>query len=185
MRVEAWPEAAKSFQAGDRHRSRSIEDAYYGLGLANMRMKKYGDAIGAYVKCRDLYREHGGQAVHQPAGCATYRHDRLTEIDEIDPTVPDRPSDGDVAGPPASAARAAARNSGIHLARQQHDVENSVPAFVYLALGSAYFRTEQLADAEREYKAAIAVEPKARREPSTTSPSCICKPVATRRPTRR
>ena len=39
-------------------------------------------------------------------------------------------------------------------------VENSVPAFVYLALGSAYFRTEQFPDAEREYRAAIAVEPK-------------------------
>ena len=30
----------------------------------------------------------------------------------------------------------------------------------HLALGSAYFRTEQFPDAEREYKAAIAVEPK-------------------------
>ena len=39
-------------------------------------------------------------------------------------------------------------------------VANSVPAFVYLALGSAYFRTEQFPDAEREYRAAIAVEPK-------------------------
>ena len=29
-----------------------------------------------------------------------------------------------------------------------------------MALGSAYFRTEQFPDAEREYRAAIAVEPK-------------------------
>ena len=29
-----------------------------------------------------------------------------------------------------------------------------------LDLGSAYFRTEQWADAEREYKAALAVQPK-------------------------
>ncbi len=39
-------------------------------------------------------------------------------------------------------------------------IENSVPAFVYVALGSAYFRTEQWADAEREFKAAIAVDPR-------------------------
>jgi Tfp pilus assembly protein PilF len=39
-------------------------------------------------------------------------------------------------------------------------VGNSVPAFVYVGLGSAYFRTEHWSDAEREYKAAIAVDPK-------------------------
>jgi Flp pilus assembly protein TadD len=37
---------------------------------------------------------------------------------------------------------------------------NSVPAFVSLALGSAYFRSGKLVDAEREYKAAIAADPK-------------------------
>lgn len=37
----------------------------------------------------------------------------------------------------------------------------SVPPFVSLALGSAYFRAERLADAEREYKIAIEADPKA------------------------
>jgi len=35
-----------------------------------------------------------------------------------------------------------------------------VPAFVSLALGSAYFRLDRLADAEREFRAAVAVDPK-------------------------
>ena len=35
-----------------------------------------------------------------------------------------------------------------------------MPAFVSLALGSAYFRLDRLADAEREFRAAVAVEPK-------------------------
>jgi Flp pilus assembly protein TadD len=34
-------------------------------------------------------------------------------------------------------------------------IQNSVPAFVSLALGSAYFRAGMLEDAEREYKTAI------------------------------
>ena len=39
-------------------------------------------------------------------------------------------------------------------------IENSVPAFVSLALGSAYFRAGKFADAEREFKAAITADPK-------------------------
>jgi Tfp pilus assembly protein PilF len=34
-----------------------------------------------------------------------------------------------------------------------------VPAWISLALGSAYFRAGKLADAEQEYKAAIAADP--------------------------
>ena len=39
-------------------------------------------------------------------------------------------------------------------------LESTVPPWVSLALGSAYFRAEQFADAEREYKAAIAADSK-------------------------
>ena len=35
-----------------------------------------------------------------------------------------------------------------------------VPSFVSLELGSAYFRLDRLADAEREFRAAIAADPK-------------------------
>src|SRR4029453_11080848 len=37
---------------------------------------------------------------------------------------------------------------------------NTVPAFVYVGLGSAFFRLEQWPDAEREYQATIAADPK-------------------------
>ena len=39
-------------------------------------------------------------------------------------------------------------------------MEMSVPSFVSMALGSAFFRLGRLADAEREYKATVAVDPK-------------------------
>jgi Flp pilus assembly protein TadD len=40
-------------------------------------------------------------------------------------------------------------------------LSSPVAPFVSLALGSAYFRSERFADAEREYKAAAAADPKA------------------------
>jgi Flp pilus assembly protein TadD len=35
-----------------------------------------------------------------------------------------------------------------------------VPSFISLELGSAYFRLDRLADAEREFRAAVASDPK-------------------------
>ena len=39
-------------------------------------------------------------------------------------------------------------------------IESGVPAWVSLALGSAYFRATRLSDAEREYKATLAADSK-------------------------
>jgi Tfp pilus assembly protein PilF len=41
------------------------------------------------------------------------------------------------------------------------DIASEVPGFVSLALGSAYFRAERFADAERAYKTALDADPKA------------------------
>src|SRR5207248_7586032 len=41
------------------------------------------------------------------------------------------------------------------------NIDASAPAFVLVALGSAYFRAERFDDAEREYKAAIDADPRA------------------------
>jgi Tfp pilus assembly protein PilF len=159
MRVEAWPNAEKEFQTAI-DIDPQYEDAYYGLGLASMRMKKYGAAIGAYVKCRDLYQSMAGKQFASRQDAQRYRQNRLTEIDEIIRQYQ--------TGPQSASTQDRLRQ----LQQQRKEIEdyiargstmtvaNSVPAFVYLALGSAYFRTEQFPDAEREYRAAIAVEPR-------------------------
>ena len=51
----------------------------------------------------------------------------------------------------------------LQLAKDRTDsnvtMDATVPYFVPMALGAAYFRSGQVADAEREYKAAIASNP--------------------------
>jgi tetratricopeptide (TPR) repeat protein len=72
MREEAWADAAKAFQQAidtDRHH----EGAYYGLGLASMRLKNYPDAIAAYRRCRDLYRELAGKQFSNQQDAQRYR----------------------------------------------------------------------------------------------------------------
>jgi tetratricopeptide (TPR) repeat protein len=160
MRVEAWPEAAKAFQAAIGIDAQ-YEDAYYGLGLANMRMKKYGAAIAAYIRCRDLYRSMAGKQFSSRQEAQRYRQNRLTEIDEIIRQYQTGPQSASTQDR-LRQLQQQRREIEDYIARGSSNmtVENSVPAFVHLALGSAYFRTEQFPDAEREYKAAIAVEPK-------------------------
>ena len=159
MRTESWAEAAKAFQQAI-DLDREFEDAYYGLGLANMRMKNYGEAIQAYVKCRDLYQAMAGKQFSTRQDAQRYRQDRLTEIDEVMRSLQSGPQSQttqerirQLQEQKRSIQEYAQRSAGL-------TVGQSVPAFVYLALGSAYFRTQQLPEAEREYKAAIAVDPK-------------------------
>ena len=160
MRVEDWPDAAKSFQQAI-ETDREFEDAYYGLGLAQMRMKKYGEAIAAYVKCRDLYRAQAGKKFTNSQDAQRYRQDRLTEIDEQIRLTQTGPQSLTIAGPRSSASGSTTPDSGLHLARAATSASiTRSPRSCHVALGSAYFRTEQFADAEREYKAAIAADPR-------------------------
>jgi superkiller protein 3 len=159
MRAESWPEAAGAFQQAI-DIDHEFEDAYHGLGLANMRMKKYAQAIQAYVKCRDLYRAQAGKQFSNRQEAQRYRQDRLVEIDEML-----RQSQS---GPQTQGTNERVRQLQEQRRQVQESasrgnnatVQDSVPAFVYVDLGTAYFRTEQWADAEREFKAAIAVDPR-------------------------
>jgi len=159
MRTEAWAEAAKSFERAIEI-DKNFEDAYYGLGLANVRMRKYGEAIAAYLTCRDLYRAQTGKRFASQQEAQRYRQDRITEIDEL------------IRQYSQGAQTAATQDRLRQLQQQRRDIQDrvtrgnnmsvdeAVPSYVYLGLGSAYFRTEQWAEAEREYKAAIVADPK-------------------------
>ena len=113
------------------------------------------------MKCRDLYRAQAGKQFTNRQDAQRYRQDRLTEIDEVDPAVLNRARRHLTTQDRLRQLRSAARQIQDYISRGNNvTVDNSVPAFVYVALGSAYFRTGQMADAEREYKAAIAADPK-------------------------
>jgi Flp pilus assembly protein TadD len=125
-----------------------------------MALKKYVEAVAAYTKSRDLYRSQAGRQFSNQQEAQRYRRDRITEIDEqirMAQTGPQTMQSQDQLRQLQNTRRdmmnSIERGTNMTL-------ETSVPAFVSLALGSAYFRTEKLADAEREYKAAIAADPK-------------------------
>ena len=159
MRAEAWPEAAKSFQQA-LEVDNQFELAYYGLGQVFMAQKRFADATSAYVRCRDLYRAQAGRQFTNAQEAQRYRQDRITEIDELIRQVQSGPQN----------AQSQERLRQLNERRRQVQenfqrgstitIENTIPGFVSLALGSAYFRSNKLTDAEREYKAALLADGK-------------------------
>jgi tetratricopeptide (TPR) repeat protein len=112
------------------------------------------------VKCRDLYRAQAGKQFTNKQEAQRYRRDRITEIDESIRQLQ--------SGPQSMTNQDRLRQLQEQRRQIQESIQrgndisvsNMVPAFVYVGLGSAFFRLEQWSDAEREYRAAIAADPK-------------------------
>ena len=159
MRAEAWEKAVKSFQNAIAI-DPTFETPYYGLGRAYMALKKFDFAIVAYEKCRDLYRAQAGRQFTNAQEAQRFRQDRLTEIDEqirMTQSGPMTPARQDLLRQLQNVRRDIQEN----LQRGNNmTIESGVPAWVSLALGSAYFRASRLLDAEHEYKATIAADNK-------------------------
>ncbi len=160
MTAEKFEGAARSFQQAI-DIDRNFEDAYYGLGRANMGLKKFVSAIDALSACRDIYLSRAGKQFANQQDAQRARNDRLTEIDE---------QIRQVQGMPPSLQQ---QDLLRQLNNQRRDIQNAVtrgsslnidatvPPWVSLSLGSAFFRSGRMADAEREYKATVATDPRA------------------------
>lgn len=156
---EAWAEAAREFKAAVEINPQ-FKLAYYGLGRANMGQKQFHDAIPAYEKCRELYLAQASRNFSSKGEADRIIADDVMQIDmaiqrlSSGPQSPQRQAQ--VAQLQMQKQRLENRTRGLDTL----SLTSAVPPFVSLALGSAYFRSERMADAEREYKAALAVDPK-------------------------
>jgi tetratricopeptide (TPR) repeat protein len=157
MKAEAWEEAAKSFQQAI-DIDREFELAYYMLGRANMPLKRYAQAIAAYSKCRDLYQAQAGRQFSNAQEAQRARSNMLTELDDMIRQVQAAPQTGRTQEQMRQLLERRQRVQDALTGGYSLTLESSVPPWVSLALGSAFFRAEKFADAEREYKAAIAAD---------------------------
>ena len=158
LRHEDWEGALTEFQ-----KSVEIDPAfalgYYGEGRALMGLKRYIEAIQAYTRCRDLYRAESGKLFTNRIDAQQHRRDSADEIrEQIRMYKVGRQT-------PQSEDMIKQLEDRLYLLEQNQDrganvtMEMTVPPFVLLALGSAYFRAEKLQDAEREYLNALSSKP--------------------------
>lgn len=157
LRSERYPQAIASFRAAIAILP-DYEYAHYGLGRAFLASRQFPQAVAALEKCRDLYRAHGGRQFSSIQDAQRFRQDRILEIDEqirllqsARPTAATLDLARQYEAVKQQLQEAIRRDTGL-------TIEATVPSWVSLSLGSAYFRSNRLADAEREYKAAIGAD---------------------------
>jgi tetratricopeptide (TPR) repeat protein len=154
LRSEQYPLAIKSFQTAIAIRP-DYEYAHYGLGRALLAARRYNDAATVLERCADLYRAQGGRQFTNIQEAQRFRQDRILEIDEqirLLQTARPTAQSQDLVRQYELARRnlqeTIRRDTGL-------TIDATVPPWVSLSLGSAYFRSGKLADAEREFKAAV------------------------------
>ena len=142
---------------------RRIPTAHYGLGKSYMGLKRYTEAIRSFADCRDVYQEIAARTTVDQMALQQRRQDQMREIEDA------MRESQRVRG--SAQGSASQQRTMQELGEQMRFLENklgsgqsissdeAVPPEVFLALGSAYFRSEQMVDAEREYRQAVKVKP--------------------------
>lgn len=142
-------------------------DALHGLGKTRMALKHYAAAASALERCRDSYSRLGTQDAEHRLLANRAREHRLTELRRrlAEFETPSLSSGTGRGGTPSISTEVLDIKQQIRAIQGEREPgpatgqPTPVPAFVSLALGSAYFRLERLGDAEREFRAALAVDP--------------------------
>jgi Flp pilus assembly protein TadD len=126
-----------------------------------MATKRFHPAIVAFTKSREVFK----------ANAVANAGDEIAHQQRLNDYIKELEDQQAIYNQPGRTVNPTARNYLMTLSTQIASLKSAkmrtvsgapepVPAWLSLALGSAYFRSDAIADAEREYRAAIDVDPK-------------------------
>jgi tetratricopeptide (TPR) repeat protein len=132
--------------------------AHYGLGQSYMALKRYASAVQAFVGCREAYAQLAALRQRDTIASDRRMDDEMRELRESVTRV----RTGQIKGAgPAMLQQLENRLEELETMRRSRGGDRfQIPAEVSLALGSAYYRNGQAQDAEREWLAAVKVNPR-------------------------
>jgi len=135
--------------------------AFYGLGQVYMATKRYDDALKAYLASREAFKK--ATAAEALEGTASDRRlrDQIDALkdNERNMTRLMSQSQNPTAQRTIDQVREQIQQLESRKSRRSGAAPPPVHAGLSMALGSAYFRLNDLANAEKEYKAAVEVNP--------------------------
>jgi len=157
MAEESWDEAEQEFSTAV-GLDPLLVMAYYGLGQTRMSTRRYPEAVEAFLDCRATHQKLIGLQQSNNALADQRREEEIRELRESIRLI----ESGTVksAGGQNMVLKLENRLGQLESERSRGGTAPETPAEVSLALGSAYFRSGKLEDAEREYREAIEVNPK-------------------------
>jgi tetratricopeptide (TPR) repeat protein len=157
MHAEQWDKAAAEFQAAIKLEP-SLEMAHYGLGQVYMATKKFPAAVTAYLACRDAVAANGAKRATNDQEAQRQLDDQIRSLEDEKTLLVSGRVTAMLSGGPVDLDR---RIQDLKSRRFRNDkTVPETPAWISIALGSAYFRSGAMPDAEREYLAAIKADPK-------------------------
>ena len=157
LHAEQWDKAESEFQAA-RKLEPSLEMAHYGLGQVYMATKRFPAAVSAYLGCRDAFISNTARRATNDLDALRQLDDQIQSLEDEKTLIATGRVNAMLSGGPIDLDR---RISDLR-ARRYHDAKAmpETPAWISLALGSAYFRSDSLADAEREYRETLKADSK-------------------------
>ena len=162
LKSERYEQAAEAFREAIRL-DPPLFMAHYGLGQSQMALKSYPSAITAFKNARVAFAQRGAEALNRNLEADQARQDQVRELR-------DKIRENQERALPEGSPEARERDRVISLwemqiqtlQRSTTNTFNSAPELppgLPLALGSAYFRAGQFPEAEREYRAALEIQP--------------------------
>jgi tetratricopeptide (TPR) repeat protein len=127
--------------------------AHYGRGQAYMNLRQYPDAVKAFEGCIEASRQLYALSENNKFEVEKQRNDDIQEARETVATL-------QRSGHTAQALRAEQHLADLEKQKTSASSVFRPPAEVLLSLGSAHFRSGNLASAESAWKAALEVNPK-------------------------
>jgi tetratricopeptide (TPR) repeat protein len=160
MSAERWDEAAEKFK-GAVAIDPLMAMAHYNLGQCRMHTRRYAEAVTAFQDCRTAFERLSSVSQDEREARERHRRDEINELKDDLNRVKYLKGAGDThASETAIAMRMEERLRQLEsMQHKDRAGESMVPAGVYVALGSAYFRQGALAEAERDYRQAVQIDP--------------------------
>lgn len=134
--------------------------AHYGLGQAYMALKRYASAIVAFRGSRNVYERLSLLAQRDQGDVERQRDAEIRELRESIRLIQSGTIKTANADRSHQILKLESRIRDLERMKQRNIENFQPPAEVSLALGSAYFRHGDVPDAEREWKAAVDVNPR-------------------------
>jgi tetratricopeptide (TPR) repeat protein len=133
--------------------------AFYGLGQVYMATKRYAEALKAYLASREAFKS--ATAAETLAGTESDRRlrDQIQTLKDNERNMMRLAGQGPSAQQAIDQIREQIQQLESRKSRHAGASPPPVPAGLSMALGSAYFRLNDLVNAEQEYKAALDVNP--------------------------
>ena len=156
LEVEKFEEAEREFKTAIGLDPR-LELAHHGLGRVYMATKRYVSAVDAFTSSRNVFQANIADALGQRLADHRNLDDQIRTLRDLRNGLQSgRVRTRNVA---SSLQRVDDEISQLEtLRRRDPDRATPTPPYITVALGSAYFRTGAFADAEREWRLALAVD---------------------------